>query len=893
MNNYVRHFILTLLVGISITAQAQTGAIRINQVGYYPDANKIAVVVFTNATTFEVVNAVDNTVEFSGNLSSKMYWKDSGDSIKRADFSTFTKAGNYKIRIPEFGESFPFEISKTVLRKAAYASLKSFYYQRSSYQLTAPFAGLWARPAGHPDTQCILHSSTGKSGKISSPGGWYDAGDYGKYVINAGISVATMLSFYENFNTFFADGSIHIPESGNGKNDLLDEVKFELNWLKTMQDSDGGVFFKLTTLNFSGMVMPAADKADRYVIGKTTASALDFAAMMAMAGRIYQNYDATYAADCIIRAENAWIWAKAHPAIYFKNPSDVSTGEYGDGNVTDEFIWAAAELYITTQKAEYKTYLEGKSSSLYYYTSPSWPGVQPLASLSLATRPNGLSATILTSIKNSIISTSNSWLNQIAASPCRIPNFGFNWGSNSGIANNGVGLLYAYILTKDAKYIKGAAECADYLLGKNATGFSFVSAYGSKTPMNFHHRPSSADGIVQPVPGFVSGGPNSGKQDNEKYPFSEPAKCFVDVVGSYASNEVCINWNSPLTALLAGVDAVLGDGSAVDFEVQTSMNNPPVLNVTSPVYDSKNGSDQPLKIKGTATDTDGISKVELYVDARFIGVSATGQFDWTLNSISFGSHTATVLAFDSKGLATEKTNTFSYYAVSSVPGKVEAENFSNMKGIATQTTTDAGGGLNVTTIDATDWMDYSVNIQQAGSYLVEYRVASSTGGGKFELRKPTQAVISSNVVNATGGLQKWTTISDTINLLAGKQTIRLQCIVAGWNINWINFEYLFPTSAENISVSETENSLLVAPNPVKSNFTVKYKLTELSPVEFNLCDMKGNLIESQQINNIQAYSGDFNWLMKSKIAPGIYFINMQQNGKNVAICKVVKNDYSK
>ena len=58
--------------------------------------------------------------------------------------------------------------------------------------------------------------------------------------------------------------------------------------------------------------MPGADKADRYVIGKTSASALDFAAMMAMAGRIYKNYDADYAADCIVRAENAWIWAKAN-----------------------------------------------------------------------------------------------------------------------------------------------------------------------------------------------------------------------------------------------------------------------------------------------------------------------------------------------------------------------------------------------------------------------------------------------------------------------------------------------------------------------------------------------------------------------------------------------------
>lgn len=815
MKYFSKSILFILLLILAQRASSQTGAIRINQVGYYPTANKIAIVVYTKASTFEVVSVPENKVEFAGNLSAEIFWKDAGDSVKRADFSALNKLGTYKIRIPEFGESYPFEISNTVLRKPAYASLKSYYYQRCSYELTAPFAGLWARPAGHPDTECILHSSTGKSGKISSPGGWYDAGDYGKYVINAGISVASMLSFYENFNTFFADGTINIPESGNGKNDLLDEVKFELDWLKTMQDNDGGVFFKLTTLGFSGMVMPAADKAARYAIGKTTASALDFAAMMAMAGRIYKDYDAGYAADCISRAESAWIWAKANPAIYFKNPSDVSTGEYGDNNVSDEFIWAAAELYITTQKAEFKTYLEGKSNSLKYLSAPGWPSVQPLASLSLATQPNGLSSTLLTTIKNSVVSTSDNWLNQISANACRIPTFGYNWGSNSSIANQGVGLLYAYILTKDAKYIKGAAECADYLLGKNATGFSFVSGYGSKTPMFFHHRPSHADGVVQPVPGFVAGGPNSGKQDGEKYPYSEPAKCFVDVMGSYASNEVCINWNSPMTALFAGVDAVLGDNSTVDFSIQTTINNPPVLTISNPVYAANMGSDQQLLIKSTATDPDGISKVELYIDSRFKGILAATPFQWTLNALPKGTHTVSVLAIDSKGLATEKANVFSYYPVIAIPGKVEAEDFSNMTGITVQATTDTNAGQNITSIDANDFLDYSINVEKAGSYRIEYRVASSLGGGKFELRKPTGFVLSSNVVSATGGSQKWITVADTINLASGKQTVRLQSIAGGWNINWINMEYLYPTSSPFHQLAKNGYSILIAPNPVE------------------------------------------------------------------------------
>ena len=888
----MKHFsgvlIILLLSALSGKAYSQTGAIRINQVGYYPDANKVGFVVYTKATTFEVVNTADDVVELSGNLSAQVFWKDAGDSIKRFDFSALTKPGKYKIRIPGFGESSVFEISSVVLRKAAYASLKSYYYQRSSFELTAPYAGLWARPAGHPDTEVILHTSTGKTGTISSPGGWYDAGDYGKYVINAGISVASMLSFYENYNFLFEDGSIHIPESGNGQNDLLDEVKFELDWLKTMQDTDGGVFFKLTTLSFSGMVMPHEDVAARYAIGKTSASALDFAAMMAMAGRIYQNYDKEYADDCILRAENAWTWANTNPVTYFKNPSGVSTGEYGDGNVNDEFIWAAAELYITTQKDIYKTYLEGKSSSLTYNDAPGWPNVQSLASLSLATRPNGLSETLLNTIKNSIKSKADSWLGQINSNPARIPNFGYNWGSNSAIANQGVGLLYAYILSGDTKYIKGAAECADYLLGKNATGFSFVSAYGYKTPMFFHHRPSHDDGIRQPVPGFVSGGPNSGKQDNCKYPFPEAAKCFVDVMESYASNEVCINWNSPMTALFAGVDAVMGDTSQVEFEVQTSINNPPVLNVTAPLYDSRTGSDVVLKVKGTATDPDGIAKVELYINYRYYGTLETGTFEWDLSSLPYGSHIATILAYDATGLYTEKSHPFRNYLISSIPGKVEAELYYNMSGITTQVTTDEGLGLNVNGNGTGDWIDYSLNMLETGDYRVEYRIASPVAGGKLELRKPTALVLSAMTVPNTGGLQKWMTIADTISLTAGKLVLRLHTVSGGWNINWINFVLLDPVPVPEIVSVDEVNSISVSPNPVSRSFKVSYHLEKPESVDFTIYDETGRVVGIHKSEQNLTLSNDFIWTPDANLAPGYYYIGMSRKGSKIAQTKFMK-----
>jgi len=887
MKKTIRSFFLVTLSGLPIIMYSQAGDIRINQLGYYPDANKIAVVIFIDADSFEVVNTADSTVEYSGKLSPHVYWSDAGDSIKLCDFSPVTRQGIFKIRIPGFGESYPFEISGTVLRKAAYASLKSYYYQRCSYELKAEYAGLWARVAGHPDTSCIFHSSSGRTGRLSSPGGWYDAGDYGKYVVNAGISVATLLSFHENFSDFFADSTILIPESGNGHNDLLDEVKFELDWVKTMQDPDGGVYTKLTTLWFPGFMMPEADKLDRYVIGKSTAATLDFAAMMAMAGRIYPDYDSAWAADCITRAEQAWSWAKAHPAIYFTNPPDVSTGEYGDGNVSDEFIWAAAELYVSTDSSEYKTYLEGRSSSLQYQDAPGWPNVRPLASLSLATRPNGLSEAQLTTIKNSIVSTADKWLNQISSSPCRIPQFGYYWGSNSGIANIGVGLLYAYILTGDAKYIKGAAECADYLLGKNATGYSFVSSYGFKTPVNFHHRPSGSDGIIQPVPGFVSGGPNKDKQDGQQYPFSSAAKSYIDVQGSYASNEVCINWNSPLTALLAGVDAVLGDSSAVDFTVPTTANNPPVIKLTYPSYGAQAGSDVPFIAKGTATDADGIARVEIYVDARFMGTTSSGTFEWPVNSLTFSSHTLTILAYDKYELTSEVTNPFTYLPVHTIPGKVEAENYSGMSGVYNQPTSDTGGGYNVYSINTGDWFDYTLSVQESGSYIVEFRVSSLSGGGIFELRKMTQAVLASETVEATGGSQKWTTISDTVTLDAGKQKIRIYAVSGGWNINWINFTRFTPSTSYRETL-ENGYTISVSPNPFKEIFTVKYNVTDLSPIEFIIRDPRGRMVDRQSLRNIQSPAGEFDWKTDKLTAPGIYFLSMQRVSGNTVTIKLLK-----
>ncbi|MFP4014635.1 MAG: glycoside hydrolase family 9 protein [Chitinispirillaceae bacterium] len=529
--------------------------IRLNQLGFHPESRKFAIVIDTDETEFQVISASDGKTAFKGALSSPQSWSQSGETGRQADFTSFDTPGKYRIKIKGKDPSHPFSISKDVFSDVAKASMRSYYFQRCSFELTKKLAGKWARAAGHPDTAVTFHPSSGKkSGKMSSPGGWYDAGDFGKYIVNSGISTGTLLAFYENYPDVFPDKTLRIPESGNGRPDILDEIKVNLDWMKTMQDEDGGVFFKLTTKKFPGYIMPDQDTTERFIIGKSTSSALNFAAVMAMAGRIYTDFDKDYAADCIKRAKKAWKWAREYPDSAFSNPSDVQTGEYGDQNFTDEFTWAAAELFITTREEAYGDFL--RQRDLHFSSAPFWREVGALAAYSLATRDNGLPPETISGIRKSIVKAADNWIGDISRSLYRIPKAGFVWGSNSVYANIGVNMIYAYRITGENPYLLAASEIADYLLGKNATGYSFVTGFGTKATSNPHHRHSIAAG-VGPVPGFMAGGPNASRQDSAYSPYSSrlPAKSYMDNHKSYASNEVAINWNAPSTFLFGSIDA--------------------------------------------------------------------------------------------------------------------------------------------------------------------------------------------------------------------------------------------------------------------------------------------------------------------------------------------------
>lgn len=427
------------------------------------------------------------------------------------------------------------------------------------------YAGIYHRPTGHTDLALPYHPSTGHTqGRLDSPGGWYDAGDYGKYIVNAGISVGMMLSAYEQYPQAYPDGSVNIPESGNDIPDLLDELKYEIDWMLTMQDDDGGVFVKVTTLTFGPFVMPDKAPKDRYVIGKSTAAALNLSAVCAMAARIYQPFDADFADRCQTAAIKAWQWAVKNPEVYYdKNPDDVKTGAYNDTVLDEEFFWAAAELFTTTGGQEYLQNIQLLLGNITFRTGENWRNYDDnLGYYSLLGPASKLDEPQKKQVVGGLLKLADTLANQLTNNPYRIPIDKFQWGSNSDILDAAMIFANAYKASTDKKYLALAIETFDYLLGKNATGYSFVTGFGSKSPMHIHHRPSESDGIIAPYPGFVAGGPNGGMQDKGdlarnglKYADTHPARAYIDAQPSYASNEICINWNAPCVYMLSFLDA--------------------------------------------------------------------------------------------------------------------------------------------------------------------------------------------------------------------------------------------------------------------------------------------------------------------------------------------------
>lgn len=563
-------WIAFLIAAAPLLAANPTVDIKVDQVGYLPNATKIALVVSKNpATEFTVNLTRDGKPVYHGTLAAGRDDYDSGDRVQAADFSKLIKPGQYYVDVPGVGRSWDFDIAPDVYAKTWRLAMRSYYGQRCgiAVDLGPEFPG-YKHPACH--LEGAYHASSGKTGPKAAVGGWHDAGDYGRYVVNSGITTGTLLWAYEFYGSRLKNVNLALPESGNGLPDMLNEIKWNLDWMLSMQDDDGGVWQKQTSEKFCDFIMPEKDKMVSYVIGtgkepfKSSCSTGDFAAVMAIAGRVYAPFNPAYAAKCTQAAQKAFQWLGEHVNVPFKNPPGVSTGEYGDNNCADEQLWAAAELFRTTGNQVYSQYF------LDHYAAfrrpavdeeaepPSWSDVGYLAFWTYALAPSADPGAANT-IRHDLIGAADEIANRAGSNGYRISltNRDYIWGSNGVLANYGMELMIASSMLHNQRYADAAVEDLHYLLGRNTFSLSFVTRVGENPFRHPHHRPSAADNNDEPWPGLLSGGPNKGRQDAVmlKLPADlPPAKMYVDDQGSYSSNEIAINWNAPLVFLLAGAE---------------------------------------------------------------------------------------------------------------------------------------------------------------------------------------------------------------------------------------------------------------------------------------------------------------------------------------------------
>ncbi|MGW8362678.1 glycoside hydrolase family 9 protein [Streptomyces wedmorensis] len=563
-------------------AAAATSAVRVNQVGYLPEGPKRATVVTsaTQALTWQLRNAA-GTVVASGATVPHGADTPSGQSVQVADFSSYRSTGSGYVLAVDGNSSAPFDIRADLYDTLRSDSMAFFHHQRSGIAIDASLVGAaHARPAGHlgvapnkGDTS-VPCQATVCDYTQDVRGGWYDAGDHGKYVVNGGISTWLVVNSFERAEragkgAALGDSSLRVPERGNGIPDVLDEARWELDFLMRMQVPEskpyaGMAFHKIHDAAWTGMPLrPDQDPQPRELHRPSTAATLNLAAAAAQCARVFRPYDAAYADRCLSAARRAWTAAQANPAVYAPASDSTGGGAYEDARVTDEFYWAAAELYVTTGEPAYRDAVTASS----WHTSADaftphgfgWADTAALGRLTLATVPNGLPATDVSRVRSSVIAAADGHLSRMAAQGYAVPTpaDGYFWGSNGNIADNAIVMAVAAELTGDGRYRAGALETMDYLLGRNALGLSYVTGYGERSSQNQHHRfwAHQLDAsLPHPPAGSLAGGPNSGLQDPvalEKLTGCAPAACYVDDIGSYSTNEVAVNWNAPLAWLAA------------------------------------------------------------------------------------------------------------------------------------------------------------------------------------------------------------------------------------------------------------------------------------------------------------------------------------------------------
>jgi len=590
-----RYFLLVVAFLLSILSSsklyAAEGNPRVNQVGYLPQATKIAVYKATSEKPLRWKLMQGKKKIAKGKTRSIGLDQASGDIVHHIDFSSVKNSGSdFYLKVGK-DKSYPFDISQNIYSPILYDSIRYFYHNRSGIPIETQYTGggrgsyaadeQWARPAGHigegknkGDFKVPCWPKSGCEYTLDVTKGWYDAGDHGKYVVNGGISVWKLLNMYEyalymsKREDLFEDGSLNIPESKNNVPDILDEVRWQMEFMLAMQVPEGEklagmAHHKIHDMVWTGLPLaPHEDSQQRALVPPTTAATLNLAANAAQCARLYKKYDQAFAERCLKVATKAWQAANKHPDMFYGEDYNTGGGPYGDNNAKDEFYWAAVELFITTGDKSYLSHINAHKLTAEDFA---WGTLEIPGLISLVTVPAAHTAKLVDAAKQRIIEVADIQLAKVQASAYPVPSSfdEYYWGSNNVVANKMFTLGLAYDFTGEDIYFEAFSKSMDYLFGNNALSFSYISGHGENALKAPHHRfwaaPLDKKFPITP-PGAFSGGPNIGLQDGLAAKTladckPTPAKCFMDHIDSWSTNEITINWNSALAWVLAYYDS--------------------------------------------------------------------------------------------------------------------------------------------------------------------------------------------------------------------------------------------------------------------------------------------------------------------------------------------------
>ncbi len=543
-------FLAVLLTIPAWAAEPEPLPIRLNTVGYPLDAKKEAAIA-APGTNFTVVRLSDNRIAYAGKVTGPVLNPDTQEQLGTADFSALNRPGEYQIDVPGVGRSATFTIGADVYRRPYYYVMRGFYLWRCGTAVSARYHGkVFAHADCHTNDAWLDYVGGGHTNKDGTKG-WHDAGDYNKYTVNAGIAVGSLFRAWEDFGPQLRNIRLDLPETGGKLPDFLAEIKWEMDWVLTMQAPDGSVYHKLTTPGFGGFIPPELETTNRFFTPWGSEATADFVAMTAQAARIFQSYDPAFASRCLQAAQLSYQFLKAHPEYHKADQTGFRTGSYEinqpdhrQNGLPQNRLWAAAELWETTGSPDALADLEAriKATNGQVDTDFDWDETRDLGLITylFSSRPGRDPALVklvhdnLLSVADAIVQTANQ---NGYGRPLGSLYF---WGDNGGVARQTIILMAADRLSPNQhEYRATCLDALNHLLGRNCYGRSFVTGVGFRPPLHPHDRRDTGNYLNDPWPGYLVGGPHPKATD------------WHDEQGDFRTNEIAINWNAALVYALA------------------------------------------------------------------------------------------------------------------------------------------------------------------------------------------------------------------------------------------------------------------------------------------------------------------------------------------------------